>query len=129
MFSLTDIFPINDKCNKVTFSSDHGRTELVAGDCVPLSCGARSDCSRITWLFSYNRTMNVELVEYGKVKSEDNKERLHVTEECSLEVKKLGKEDEGLYVCREYPSPGEQVDHTRHEVKLISEYLYFYVLS
>ncbi|CAL8393540.1 unnamed protein product [Arctogadus glacialis] len=56
----------------------------------------------------------------GKVRSEDNKERLHVTKECSLEVKKLRKEDEGLYICREYLSSGVQVDHTRHEVKLIT---------
>ena len=129
MFSLTDIFPINDKCNKVTFSSDHGRTEFRAGDSVSLSCGALSDCSNITWLFSYNNRTTVELVFKGKVKSADNKERLHVTEECSLEVKKSIKEDEGVYFCREFPSSGGPVDHTRHEVKLISEYLYFYVLS
>ena len=128
MFSLTDIFPINDKCNKVTFSSDHGRTEFRAGDSVSLSCGALSDCSNITWLLSYNNGTTVELVLKGKVKSEDNKERLHVKEECSLRVKKSIKEDEGVYVCREYP-PADGVDHTRHELKQMSEYLYFYVLS
>ena len=129
MFSLTDIFPINDKCNKVTFSSDHGRTEVRAGGCVSLSCGARSDCSNMIWLFSYNHGAAVGLVVGGKVESEDNKGRLHVTKECSLEVKKFRKEDEGVYYCREFPSSGGEVDHTRHEVKLISEYLYFYVLS
>ncbi|XP_056437756.1 uncharacterized protein LOC130374816 isoform X5 [Gadus chalcogrammus] len=120
MFSLTDIFPINDKCNKVTFSSDYGRTEFRAGDCVSLSCGAQSDCSIITWLFSYNNGTTVELVVGGKVKSEDKKERLHVTKECSLEVKKMRKEDEGHYTCREYPSPRRQVDHALHEVKLMT---------
>ena len=129
MFSLTDIFPINDKCNKVTFSSDYGRTEVRAGDCVSLSCGAWRDCSSITWLFSYNNRAAVELVAGGKVKSKDKKKRLHVTKKCSLEVKKLIKEDEGVYNCREFPSSGRPVDHTQHEVKLISEYLYFYVLS
>ncbi|CAL8317114.1 unnamed protein product [Boreogadus saida] len=43
-----------------------------------------------------------------------------MTRECSLEVKKLRKEDEGLYLCRGFPSSGEPVDHTRHEVKLIT---------
>ena len=129
MFSLTDIFPINDKCNKVTFSSDHGRTEFRAGGSVSLSCGAQSDCSSITWLFSYKNGTTVALFEGGKVKSEGNKERLHVTKECSLEVKKLIKDDGGVYVCREFPSSGGLVDHTLHEVKLMSEYLYFYVLS
>ena len=127
MFSLTDIFPINDKCNKVTFSSDYGTTEFRAGGCVSLSCGARRDCSRITWLFNKNRA-SVELVVGGKVKTEDDTERLCVTEECSLEVKKLRKKDEGVYFCREYP-PADGVDHTRHELKQMSEYLYFYVLS
>ena len=125
MFSLTDIFPINEKCNKVTFSSDYGRTQFRAGGSVSLSCGAQSDCSSITWLFMYNDGAAVELVVGGKVKSEDNKKRLHVTKKCSLEVKKFIKEDEGVYTCREYPSSGRPVDHTRHEVKLISEYLYF----
>ena len=135
MFSLTDIFPINDKCNKVTFSSDYGTTEFRAGGCVSLSCGAQRDCSRITWLFSDNKGPAVELVvggevmvADGKVKTEDDTERLCVTEECSLEVKKLRKKDEGVYFCREYP-PADGVDHTRHELKQMSEYLYFYVLS
>ncbi|XP_056437754.1 uncharacterized protein LOC130374816 isoform X3 [Gadus chalcogrammus] len=99
---------------------DYGRTEFRAGDCVSLSCGAQSDCSIITWLFSYNNGTTVELVVGGKVKSEDKKERLHVTKECSLEVKKMRKEDEGHYTCREYPSPRRQVDHALHEVKLMT---------
>ena len=127
MFSLTDA-SINEEGYRHT-SSDHGRTELEAGDCVSLSCGAQSDCSNMFRLFNYNNGAAVELVVGGKVKSEDNTERLCVTKECSLEVKKLRKEDEGVYTCREYPSSGGHVDHTRHEVKLISEYLYFYVLS
>ncbi|XP_059897161.1 uncharacterized protein LOC132449502 isoform X2 [Gadus macrocephalus] len=99
---------------------DHGRTEFRAGDSASLSCGALSDCSNIAWLFSYKNGAAVELVVDGKVKSEYKKEKLHVTKECSLEVKKLRKEDEGRYACREFPSSGGPVDHTRHEVKLIT---------
>ena len=127
MFFLTDT-SINDECYKPT-SCDHGRTELVAGDCISLSCGALSDCSNITWLFSYNSTMTVKLVDKGKVRSEYKEERVCITKECSLEVKKMRKEDEGPYTCRSILSSGGYVDHLRYDLKLISEYLYFYVLS
>ena len=111
-------------CDKVTFSSDHGTTEFRAGECVSLSCdGAPSDCSSIDWLFRYNN----EIVEKGKVK--DNKGRLHVTRKCSLEVKLLRKEDEGVYVCRSYQSSQIYVDHAVHNLKLISKYLYFILLT
>ncbi|XP_059897144.1 uncharacterized protein LOC132449499 [Gadus macrocephalus] len=111
---------INEECNKPT-SSDHGSTELVAGDSVSLSCdGAQSECSCITWLFNYNNGASVELVVDGKVKPGDKKERLHITKECSLEVKKFSKEDEGVYTCRGFPSSEGHVDHTRHEVKLMT---------
>ncbi|XP_059897152.1 uncharacterized protein LOC132449501 isoform X6 [Gadus macrocephalus] len=110
---------INDECYKPT-SSDHGRTELVAGDCISLSCGALSDCSNITWLFGYNSTMTVELVDKGKVRSEYKKERVCVTKECSLEVKKMRKEDEGPYTCRSILSSGGHVDHIRYDLKLIT---------
>ena len=113
-----------------TFSSDHGRKEFRAGDCVSLSCdGAQSDCSSITWLFSENNRTTVELVQEGKVKTEGNKGRLHVTKECSLEVKTLREEDEGRYTCRSFPSSGEEFDHAAHQLELMSEYLYSHALT
>ena len=114
-----------------TFSSDHGKTEFRAGDCVSLSCeGAPSNCSSITWLFSYKNGTTDTLFEGGKFKSEGKKGRLHVTKECSLEVKLLRKrEDVGLYICRSYPSAGLEFDHAAHQLKLMSEYLYSYVLT
>ncbi|XP_030200660.1 uncharacterized protein LOC115534120 isoform X14 [Gadus morhua] len=120
--SHKDIFPINDTCDEVLsiFSSDHGRTEFRAGDCVSLSCaGASSNCSSITWLFSYKNGTTVALFEGGKVKSEGNKERLHVTKECSLEVKPLREEDEGHYTCRSFQSSGLDFDHARHQLELM----------
>ncbi|XP_030200655.1 uncharacterized protein LOC115534120 isoform X9 [Gadus morhua] len=99
---------------------DHGRTEFRAGDCVSLSCaGASSNCSSITWLFSYKNGTTVALFEGGKVKSEGNKERLHVTKECSLEVKPLREEDEGHYTCRSFQSSGLDFDHARHQLELM----------
>ncbi|XP_056437443.1 paired immunoglobulin-like type 2 receptor alpha isoform X2 [Gadus chalcogrammus] len=100
---------------------DHGRTELRTGDCVSLSCdGAPSNCSSITWLFSYKSGTTVALFEGGKVKSEGKKERLRVTKECSLEVKPLREEDEGRYTCRSFQSTGVEFDHARHQLELMT---------
>ena len=124
MFSLTDT-SVNDKCKKPN-SSDNGTTEFRAGDCVSLSCnGNQHDCSNTDWQFSHNRRTNVELVKGGKVKTEDNKAsgRLRVIKQCSLEVKSMGKEDEGVYTCRQYQSSDRYVDHGRYDLKL-SKYLF-----
>ncbi|XP_056437444.1 adipocyte plasma membrane-associated protein Hemomucin-like isoform X3 [Gadus chalcogrammus] len=121
--SHKDILPINDTCDEELsiFSSDHGRTELRTGDCVSLSCdGAPSNCSSITWLFSYKSGTTVALFEGGKVKSEGKKERLRVTKECSLEVKPLREEDEGRYTCRSFQSTGVEFDHARHQLELMT---------
>ena len=125
--SLSQILQSMTTFNKVTFSSDHGTTEFRAGDCVSLSCdGAQGDCSDITWLFSHNHGTAVGLVEKGQVKSDKDKAsgRLHVTKKCSLEVKTTGNEDEGIFTCREYPSPGIFFEHVRHFLKQMSKYLY-----
>ncbi|CAL8393512.1 unnamed protein product [Arctogadus glacialis] len=99
---------------------DHGKTEFRAGDCVSLACdGAPSNCSSITWLFSYKNGPAVALIEGGKVKSEGKKERRHVTKECSLEVKPLREEDEGRYTCRSFPSTEVYHDHAKHQLELM----------
>ena len=127
--SLSQILQSMTTFNKVTFSSDHGTTEFRAGDCVSLSCdGAQGDCSSIDWLFRYNNENNL-IVEKGKVQSEDNKGRLHVTRKCSLEVKLLRKEDEGLYVCQTDKSSEAWFNHAQHKLALISKYLYFNLLT
>ncbi|KAK0131980.1 hypothetical protein N1851_033221 [Merluccius polli] len=118
MLSLTDTLQNKEKCNKVTFSSEYPGV----GDCVSLPCNETwkdrdSGCSGITWLFS-NNTVTTELVAEGKVKSDDNSTRLR-TEDCSLEVKTLRKEDGGQYTCRQYPSSSSSSsssfeDHARY---------------
>ncbi|XP_059897158.1 paired immunoglobulin-like type 2 receptor alpha isoform X12 [Gadus macrocephalus] len=99
---------------------DHGRTEFRAGDSISLSCdGAPSNCSSIIWLFSYKNGRAEALFEKAKL-SEGNKERLHVTKECSLEVKTLREEDEGRYTCRSFPSAREEFDHATHQLELMT---------
>ena len=111
------------------FSSDHGKTGFRAGDCVSLSCdGAQSKCSIITWLFSKNNNSTL-LFELGNFNPKGNNQRLHVTKECSLEVKTLREEDEGIYTCRSFPSAQVMYNHATHQLELMSEYLYSYVLT
>ena len=106
------------------------KTEFRAGDCVSLSCdGAPRDCSSITWLFSYKNGTTDTLFEGGNFKPEGKKGRLHVTKECSLEVKHLSKKDEGIYDCRSFPSAQVMYNHATHQLELMSEYLYSYVLT
>ena len=105
-----------------------GSKQFRAGDCVSLSCHTEN-CSSTTWLFKRPSRLETEtLIEYGKVKSENNKERLHVTMECTLVVKKMTEEDEGHYACREFSSSGRHVDHSQYDLKLMSKYLHFYLL-
>ncbi|CAL8393536.1 unnamed protein product [Arctogadus glacialis] len=100
---------------------DHGRTEFLAGECVSLSCdGAQSNCFNIHWLFSYNNGAAQVLTSKRNVDSESNKKRLNVTKECSLEVKKLSKENEGVYICREFRPSETYVDHVRYDLKLMT---------
>ncbi|CAL8314287.1 unnamed protein product [Lota lota] len=99
---------------------DHRRTEFRAGECVSLSCdGAPSSCFDVSWLFSYKNRQTETVFENGMFKSNNRRERLNVTKECSLEVKKLREEDEGFYTCRSFPSSGRPVDHAHHELTLI----------
>ncbi|XP_018538405.1 uncharacterized protein LOC108887450 isoform X5 [Lates calcarifer] len=78
------------------------------GDEVTLSCGTvKSDwpkCDRTTWNFtdSRNNKATVTLFELGKIHEEakSKSDRLSVTENCSLVIKKVTDEDAGLYGCR-----------------------------
>ena len=103
--------------------------EQFSGDCVPLSCHT-GNCSSTTWLFIRANSRETEtLIEYGKVKGENNKERLHVTMECTLVVKKMTEEDEGQYICREYAPSRRYIDHSQYDLKLMSKYLHFNLLT
>ena len=78
------------------------------------------DVYDIIWLFSKDREPVTELVVEGKVKSDENRSRLRVTDDCSLEVKTLRKEDEGLYNCIQYPPASSSFeDHARYTLRSI----------
>ncbi|XP_042072205.1 uncharacterized protein LOC102302349 isoform X3 [Haplochromis burtoni] len=84
------------------------------GDKVTLPCKNRinihHNCDTITWIFRDSRgTPAVELVNLGQIQEEAKSDRLSVTAECSLVIKKVTAEDVGRYTCRQFRgNPGKQ---------------------
>ncbi|XP_051264328.1 uncharacterized protein LOC127367995 isoform X7 [Dicentrarchus labrax] len=86
-----------------------------AGDDVTLSCenviNDQNNCGSTTWLFSGSRsTAAVELVTLGQIGKDTNSksDRLSVTANCSLVIKKVTVEDVGRYTCRQFISGQQQ---------------------
>ncbi|XP_032441467.1 uncharacterized protein LOC116734276 [Xiphophorus hellerii] len=83
-----------------------------SGDDVTLSCenviDAHSNCDTTSWIYSYGGRPAVELVNLGQVKVKDPRsDRLSVSANCSLVVKKVTDQDVGRYNCRQFKKPGE----------------------
>ncbi|XP_005929991.1 uncharacterized protein LOC102314672 [Haplochromis burtoni] len=84
------------------------------GDNVTLPCknviNNHHNCDTTTWLFTDSRgTSAVELVILGQIKEKAKSDRLSVTAECSLVIKKVTAEDVGRYICRQFRgNPGKQ---------------------
>ncbi|XP_028252417.1 endochitinase A-like [Parambassis ranga] len=83
---------------------------------VTLPCRDRKDlndqCHNITWLFNKLGTgPAVTLWEHGKIHkdSADKSDRLTLTADCSLVIKKVRAEDAGLYACRQFNTSGHEV--------------------
>ncbi|XP_065820141.1 uncharacterized protein [Labrus bergylta] len=86
------------------------------GHDVTLPCGNvikdQQKCDSPSWLFSrYSRSTAGELVTLGNIskneKAKAKAKRLNVTEDCSLVIKNVTREDVGRYSCRQIRS-GEQ---------------------
>ncbi|KAL3979403.1 KRAB domain-containing zinc finger protein [Sarotherodon galilaeus] len=93
------------------------RSEFIIRDGgeVTLSCENLKDdqdkCNGTHWLFSKSNTATITLFEDGKIHREakNKSDRLSVTANCSLAIKKLTAEDVGQYTCRQFRgNPGTQ---------------------
>ncbi|XP_022614618.1 uncharacterized protein LOC111231682 isoform X2 [Seriola dumerili] len=85
----------------------------VVGDEAALPCkNARHDqdkCDATTWTFS-STSASVELVVLGKIgeNAKSKSDRLSLTENCSLVLKNVTREDAGRYGCRQFDKSGQQ---------------------
>ncbi|KAI3363871.1 hypothetical protein L3Q82_001473 [Scortum barcoo] len=86
------------------------------GDEITLPCenvidGQQNCVYTFTWLFiDSGRSSTVELINLGQVGEggKSKSDRLSVTANCSLVIKKVTVEDVGLYSCRQYKSGQQQ---------------------
>ncbi|XP_034059090.1 uncharacterized protein LOC117537824 isoform X2 [Gymnodraco acuticeps] len=67
-------------------------------------------CESTRWYFSDSRGSPVTLFEDGQIHNDSKakSDRLRVTENCSLVIKKVTEEDAGYYTCRQLNRSGEQ---------------------
>ncbi len=74
-----------------------------SGENVRLSCNnARSGCKSTTWIYS-THSETVELIAGGiKKNNRERYERLSLDSDCSLNIKKVTKEDRGYYYCQQF---------------------------
>ncbi|XP_065820152.1 uncharacterized protein [Labrus bergylta] len=86
------------------------------GENATLSCETviqdQQECKYTTWIFfDSGNNAAIELVTLGQVRNSGAKsDRLRVTEDCSLVIKKIREEDAGSYVCQQYISGGRTGD-------------------
>ncbi|XP_005464858.2 uncharacterized protein LOC102075743 isoform X1 [Oreochromis niloticus] len=94
---------------------------IKAGDDVTLPClnviDDQKNCDGTTWTFASKNTTAIEVITFGEIgkKAQTKSDRLSVTANCSLVIKKLTDEDVGFYYCQQY-----KLGEGKH---LVSEFL------
>ena len=88
-------------------------------------------CDSTTWLFSGLRnTAAVELINLGQIgeNAKAKSDRLSVTVNCSLVIKKVTVEDVGCYSCRQFNRSGQRQDRDAKVYLSVinSEYLHHF---
>ncbi|XP_067428772.1 uncharacterized protein [Thunnus thynnus] len=95
------------------------------GDEVTLSCENvmtdQDKCDSTTWLFSGSGTTKI-MFEHGKIHEEakSKSDRLSVTANCSLVIKKVTVEDAGLYTCRQFKSGQQQGQDSQVDLSVVT---------
>ncbi|KAI3363879.1 hypothetical protein L3Q82_001476 [Scortum barcoo] len=99
------------------------------GDEVTLPCenviDGQKNCGNTTWIFSDSgRSPAVSLFELGQIKNIKSKsDRLSVTVNCSLVIKKVTVEDVGLYTCRQFRSGQQQGEDSQVHLSVINKWM------
>ena len=102
------------------------------GDEATLSCENvmtdQDKCDGTSWLFrGSTNTAAVELIDHGQIgeKAKAKSDRLSLTADCSLVIKKVTVEDAGYFTCRQFDRSGQQgPDSLVFLFVVISEYLH-----
>nr|XP_029131944.1 uncharacterized protein LOC114918631 [Labrus bergylta] len=102
---------------EVTFKASFGENATLSCETVIQD---QQKCEYTAWLFvDSGNTPPVDLVVEGQVKNSGVKsDRLRVTEDCSLVIKKIREEDAGRYVCLQIKSGRRTGDVTRVDLSV-----------
>ncbi|XP_067223014.1 uncharacterized protein [Chanodichthys erythropterus] len=94
-----------------TSGGDNPHVFIGHGENVRLNCNnALSDCKSTTWLYySFRNSTGDELIGLGIKNTETERhDRLSLGSDCSLNIKNVTKEDNGLYTCQQYVNDKQQ---------------------
>nr|XP_040017051.1 uncharacterized protein LOC120808283 isoform X4 [Gasterosteus aculeatus aculeatus] len=103
-----------------TEAATRQRLTVRDGDEVTLPCNSvtedQNNCDSTVWLFTYSRSTHaVVLVRNGQIdEAKAESDRLSVSQNCSLVMKKVTRGDVGLYVCRQVRPGGQYKDAEVH---------------
>nr|XP_040025438.1 uncharacterized protein LOC120813918 [Gasterosteus aculeatus aculeatus] len=103
-----------------TEAATEQRLTVRDGDEVTLPCNSvtedQNNCDSTEWLFTYSRsTPAVVLVRNGQIEeAKAESDRLSVSQNCSLVMKKVTRGDVGLYLCRQFRPGGQHEDAEVH---------------
>ncbi|CAK6977698.1 uncharacterized protein LOC121882134, partial [Scomber scombrus] len=96
------------------------------GDDVTLSCrnviNGQDKCVSITWIYTNTQHSPLEeLIKLGQIgeNAKTKSDRLSVTANCSLVIKKVTVEDAGRYTCRQYDRSG-RYEESQIELSVVS---------
>ncbi|XP_026118031.1 uncharacterized protein LOC113097015 [Carassius auratus] len=85
---------------------------ISSGEDVRLPCNnALPDCKSTTWIYNnrFRDSSAVELFAGGRKKTDTERhERLSLESDCSLNIKRVTKEDCGLYICQQWTENDQQ---------------------
>ncbi len=93
---------------------DETHVFISSGEDVRLSCNnALAVCTSTTWSY-YRHPETVELIAGGiKKNNREIHKRLSLGSDCSLNIKKVIKDDRGSYYCRQYVNEEQQGTNAR----------------